>query len=123
MAAVPKTRWRLLFELIESCQRQAGKDFPLVVRLSVDELDPQGRSLEESLRFLPLLERAGVAAVDITAGANDPLKRATPTIYVPWGSNLAIAKKVKEVMHIPVICTGKMHHFQECRTNIEGWDR
>lgn len=107
-----QNRWRLLFELIESCQRQAGKDFPLVVRLSVDELDPQGRSLEESLRFLPLLERAGVAAVDITAGANDPLKRATPTIYVPWGSNLAIAKKVKEVMHIPVICTGKMHHFQ-----------
>jgi 2,4-dienoyl-CoA reductase-like NADH-dependent reductase (Old Yellow Enzyme family)/thioredoxin reductase len=103
-----ENRWRILFELIESCQRQAGKDFPLIVRLSVDEMHPDGRTLAESLEFLPRLEKMGVAALDVTAGLMDREHRQLPPIYVQPGINKAYLSEVRKVVGLPLINSGHL---------------
>lgn len=103
-----ENRWHILFELIEACQREAGKDFPLVLRLSVDEMGEAGRNLEETLSFLPRLEKAGVAAFDVTAGLLDPLRRSFPPIYVAPDANREFARAVKAVVSVPVISGGRL---------------
>ncbi|MBR1582359.1 MAG: FAD-dependent oxidoreductase [Spirochaetales bacterium] len=103
-----ENRWRILFELIESCQRQAGKDFPIIVRLSLDEMHEQGRSLEESLEFLPRLETMGVAALDVTAGLMDVEHRSLPSMYTAAGINRPYLEAAKKVVGIPIIHSGHM---------------
>lgn len=117
-----ENRWRIVFELVEACQREAGKDFPLVLRLSVDEMGEAGRGLEETLSFLPRLEQAGIAAFDVTAGLLDPLRRSFPPIYVEPDANRVFARAVKNVVSVPVINGGRLTDPQLAEAHLrEGW--
>ena len=103
-----ENRWRIVFELVEACQKEAGKDFPLVLRLSVDEMGENGRRFDETLSFLKRLEKIGIAAFDVTAGLLDPLHRSFPPIYVEPDVNREFAKKVREAVNVPIISGGRL---------------
>lgn len=103
-----ENRWRLLFELIHSCRKYAGQDFPLILRIAVDEMSIDGRTLQETMDFLPKIESAGINALDITAGTFDCMGRTIPSIYVPRGINLEYAKRISGSVSIPVIFSGKL---------------
>lgn len=104
-----ENRWRLLSELVRSCRRQAGEDFPLVLRISLDEAHPQGRTFAETGEFLPRLEEQGIAAFDVTAGNYRPLGGPTPSIYVERGVNLGYAQELKKLVSVPVVVSGKLY--------------
>lgn len=103
-----ENRWRLLFELIDSCKHYAGESFPLIVRLAVDEGGHDGRTLEETIRFISKLEEKGVDAIDITAGTFDASGKTIPSIYVSRGVNLEYAQKIKSTTKLPIIFSGKL---------------
>ena len=63
-------RLRFLLELIESCTKNAGADFPLIFRISIDECIPKGRDIEESIRICKSLEEVGVSAIDVCVGTS-----------------------------------------------------
>lgn len=104
-----ENRARLLLELISSCQICAGKDFPLVVRFSVDECHPCGRTLEESEQLCTMLERAGVAALDVSLGYAETRKWRTASIYVDCSGTDAAIRAIKEKVSIPVFHQGKLN--------------
>ena len=63
-----ENRYRLLHELILDIQAKCGKDFPIIVRWSVDEfLGDAGRGIEESKILAKWMEEDGVAALDCEA--------------------------------------------------------
>ena len=53
-------RARLLFEVIDGIKEACGKDFPIILRMSGSEKDPQGNTLEDMKRLIPYLEKHGV---------------------------------------------------------------
>lgn len=114
-----ENRWRIVFELIASCKRYAGKDYPIVLRLSVDEMGENGRTLEETLKMLPLLEQAGIAAFDVTAGLLNPLHSTIPNIYAPVDPNKQYAKAVKAVVSVPVIAGGRISDPHVAEAHLE----
>ena len=61
-----ENRMRFLMAIIDQIQKKCGNDFPILVRYSVDEWVPGGRELPESIKVAQVLERAGVAAVDLS---------------------------------------------------------
>ncbi len=65
---------RFLKEIVESCRKNVGPDYPIVVRMSIDEFFPGGRGVEESIRIVKALEQFGVNAID--AGAGVPVQEA-----------------------------------------------
>ena len=103
-----QNRWRILFEIIEACHLRAGKDFPLVLRFGVDEASTEGRTVEETVSFLPRLEQAGIVALDITAGTCDPMCPSIPSIYVAPGYNAKYIQKVREATRLPIIVSGRL---------------
>ena len=48
-------RARLLFEVLDAIKEACGEDFPIVLRMSGSERDPQGNTLEDMKTFDPLL--------------------------------------------------------------------
>ena len=53
-------RARLLFEVLDAIKEACGEDFPIVLRMSGSERDPQGNTLEDMKRLIPYLEKHGV---------------------------------------------------------------
>lgn len=108
-----ENRARLLLELIAECQNTAGSDFPLVVRFSLDERCPGGRPFEEGLALAQMLQRAGVAALDISVGYGEKRTLRMPSIYVDRRETDPYIKKVRDEVEIPIIHQGKLHHPEE----------
>lgn len=105
-----ENRSRLLFELVDSCQRHAGKDFPLIARFSVDELCKQGRTVEESIELAKRLEAAGVAALDLSVGFGERKSIRMPSIYVRPRTAESYIRKVRESVSLPVVYQGRLNN-------------
>lgn len=104
-----ENRMRFLLELIASCQKYACSDFPLVVRMSVDEyMGDAGRGIEESKEIGKMLEAAGVAAIDCSAGIFESMHMLIPPIYMPEGVLVPLAEAMKSAVNIPVITQGRL---------------
>jgi 2,4-dienoyl-CoA reductase-like NADH-dependent reductase (Old Yellow Enzyme family) len=67
-----RDRWgdRPLFleAVVEGVRRECGPDFPILVKLSVDEARSPGIRVPDTLATVRRLEQAGVAAVEISTG-------------------------------------------------------
>lgn len=105
-------RMRFPLMVLERIRQRAGRDYPLIFRLSADEFIPGGRGLEESLKIAPMLEAAGVDALDISAGASGVdaedrsiLTHVEPMSY-PQAWRVYLAEAVKSVVQIPIITVG-----------------
>jgi len=104
-------RLRFVLEVIESVRDKAGSDFPIIVRLSGDELVPGGRDLEETQYIAPILAEAGVDAFDISSGAViGKFSRVIPPTGTPLGLNARHSAAVKEVVEVPVMVVGRINN-------------
>ena len=104
-----ENRMRLLKEIIEGVKAECGPDFPISVRLSVEEFydtigyPGQGILLEEGVEMAKRLERFGVDALNISSGNYDTAQTSCEPISFPPGWRKYLAKAVKEQVRIPVL--------------------
>ncbi|MDR1397461.1 MAG: NAD(P)/FAD-dependent oxidoreductase [Desulfarculales bacterium] len=104
-------RSRFALEVVEAVRREAGEDFPLVFRLSADEMIAGGQSLHDSLALVKLLEKSGVAALHVSAANNETpwdMKNVIGTMYSPPGYLAGFAAAVKKEVSLPVIAVGRL---------------
>lgn len=94
-------------EIIKAIKRKCGADFPVSIRISVDEKVYGGRGLPETRATVQLLEAAGVDAINCNLGTYAVF----PYFEPPYNTDLAwtwdLAKAVKECVSIPVITAGR----------------
>jgi len=104
-----ENRARFLLELVASCKKNAGDDFPIVVRMAIDEyIGDDGRCVEETVELAKMLEKAGVAAIDCGAGLFMTMQLICPTIYHEKGCFVHLAEAIKNAVNIPVIAQGRL---------------
>lgn len=102
-------RARLLFEVIDGIKAACGKDFPIVLRMSGSERDPQGNTLEDMKRLIPYLEQHGVDCFEISGGTQyQRCNKIIPCHGEAEFANLQEAKAIKAVATKPVITVGKI---------------
>ncbi|NQT48099.1 MAG: NADH:flavin oxidoreductase [Chloroflexi bacterium] len=103
-------RLKFALEVIKSIRAKAGRDFPIIMRLSGDELVPGGRDLQETLYIAPILAEAGVDAFDISSGVVIGLfSRVVPPTGTPLGLNAPHSAAVKGVVNVPVMVVGRIN--------------
>ena len=70
-----ENRMRFLLEIIDGIRSNCGKDFPIVVRLTVDEMyseigqNGKGYNLEEGIKMAKILSDRGIDAIDVSSAA------------------------------------------------------
>lgn len=96
-------RARIVCEIVEAVKRECGNSFPVVVRTSGDEAYYGGNNIEDAVAQAKLFELSGADAVHISHGT------AIHPYYSQAGYNIENAKKVKEVLSIPVIAVGRIN--------------
>lgn len=119
---------RFLLEIIQGIRNQCGKNFPIAVRLSVDEYyrcinkPGQGIELAEGIEMAKRLEQAGIDAIDVSSANYETMNYwLEPISYEPgWRNNLA--KAVKEKVRIPVLAANLIRSADQAETQLrEGY--
>lgn len=104
-----ENRARLLIEVLDAIKKACGKEFPIILRISGDEKNPQGNTVDDICRLVPLLIAHGVDAFEISGGTQyEAPNYIIPSHGEPEGINCAQAKRIKEVSSVPVIVVGKI---------------
>jgi 2,4-dienoyl-CoA reductase (NADPH2) len=89
-------------------------NLPIIVRISGDEMIPQGIKLPEMVKLATQLEKKGVQAIHVSAGT----VCSTPPwffqhMFVPKGKTWEMAEELKKTISIPVIFVGRVNSFED----------
>ncbi len=107
-----ENRMRFLAEIIKGIRKECGEDYPISVRVSVDEflkqfgIKEQGIELEEGIKIAKHLETLGIDAINVSSGVYITSHTVIePTSYAQgWRKHLA--KAIKQEVNIPIIAAG-----------------
>jgi len=95
-------RERFAVELISAVRGAVGDDFPLMYRISADELVDGGLTIEDSMPFARRLEEAGINLIDVSAGRDTSGFMNVPPMDVPLGPYVPYAEAIRQEISIPV---------------------
>ena len=69
----PENCARFPVEIVQAIKSVVGNSMPVIFRISLDHRFPGGRTMEDSLKLLKILEAAGVDEFDVDAGCYETL--------------------------------------------------
>jgi NADPH-dependent 2,4-dienoyl-CoA reductase/sulfur reductase-like enzyme len=103
-----RNRSRFIVEVLQEVRRRVGEDFPVSLRLSVEEFIKGGYTPEDLQPILPEFVRAGADIIHASLGTHGSPGGVTSASaeYQP-GFNVERAKKVKISVNVPVIAVGR----------------
>lgn len=117
-------RMRLLKEIIDGIRRECGSDFPISVRLSVEEFydmigyPGQGITLDEGIEMAKRLEDMGIDVLNISSGNYDTAQTSCEPISFTPGWRKYLAKAVKEQVEIPVIAANLIRTPEQAEAQL-----
>jgi len=104
-------RLRFPVNVIKKMREAVGKDYPILVRISADNLlGPKGVTIEDTTSIIvPALEEAGVDCFDVSQGSmTHTTQGIILPLYYPRGCFIHLAAAVKQVTRLPVIGVGRI---------------
>lgn len=109
----PENRARFAVEILSAVRRAIGPDVPLGIRCSGDELVPGGLTSGDMAAIVPLLVAAGALDyVDVSAGTDGDLVSNMlhePPMGLPPGPYRPVARRIRDVVDVPVIHGTRIH--------------
>lgn len=117
-------RMRLLKEIIDGIRSECGADFPISVRLSVEEYydrigyPGQGITLDEGVKMAKRLEDFGIDVINVSSGSYDTAQTSCEPIGFPTGWRKYLAKAVKEQVKIPVIAANLIRTPEQAEAQL-----
>ncbi|MCD6556932.1 MAG: FAD-dependent oxidoreductase, partial [Bacteroidales bacterium] len=109
-----ENRLRFPLQVIDAVQDAVN--IPIIVRISGDEMTPDGIHLDEMIMYAEILKSRAVAALHVSAGT----VCSTPPWYfqhmfVPKGKTWEFAKKIKDEVNIPTIYVGQINTKEDIK--------
>lgn len=99
-----ENRMRYVDEIIMGIKHICGPDFPVGIRLSVEEfLGDKGITIEEGVKIAQHMEKMGVAYIHVSCGIYETGYEIIPPYSYKQGSRKELVKAVKDAVSIPVI--------------------
>lgn len=120
-----ENRMRMITEIIQGIRAACGEDFPLGVRLSVDEfLDQTGVTedyihIQDGVKIAVCLEQLGIDFIDVSVGLYETGITAIEPISFPQGWRKDLIKAVKDHVHIPVIAVSAIREPEIAESFLE----
>ncbi len=110
-----ENRDRILLEVLKACRKEAGREFPILIKLNSDDCVRGGLQVEDAIKIASVLGKAGIDAIEVSGGVGDSWPSACrPDIKSPqeeayFSSN---AQKIKEAVSVPVVCVGGIRSME-----------
>ncbi|HSA15865.1 MAG TPA: FAD-dependent oxidoreductase [Spirochaetota bacterium] len=124
-----ENRMRFLLEIIKGVRGKCGPDYPIAVRLSVDEFyrcigeTDCGIELDEGVEMAAALERAGIDAIDVSSASYETMNYWLEPISFEPGWRKDLARSVKEKVSIPVIAANLIRSAAQAEKQLARGDQ
>lgn len=104
----PENRARILIEIIDAIRARVPADFPLSVRLSVTDYEPDGIDIADTVELCRVLEAHGVDVIHASGGHHALMEWEVSPWYMPRQPHRWGWEKIKEAVSVPVIASGSL---------------
>ncbi|NPU84914.1 MAG: FAD-dependent oxidoreductase [Syntrophaceae bacterium] len=105
-----ENRMRFVLETVAAVRQAVGPRFPVLVRISTDELIKGGYDLEFAKRLAPRLVAAGADAIHASVGVySTPGNLSIASMDTEAGFNLSRARAIRERVEVPIIAVGRIN--------------
>ena len=101
-----ENRARFVTEIVERIKKEVN--IPVGCRISGEEFVEGGNTLEDMKKIAKLLEEAGTAYLNVTAGWHESRKPLI-TMFVPRAAFVYLAEGIKSVVDVPVIASNRIN--------------
>ena len=95
--------------VIEEVRKQVGPFFPIMLRLSADEMVEGGNTLEDTLKYLEYVQEE-VDIFDVSCGLNSSIQYQIDANYMKDGWRSYMPRAVKEKFGKPCISMGNIRN-------------
>jgi 2,4-dienoyl-CoA reductase-like NADH-dependent reductase (Old Yellow Enzyme family)/thioredoxin reductase len=99
-------RMRFPVEIVQSIRSAIGPDMPILFRIACKHHFEGGRTLEESMPMLKILEKAGVDALDIDSGSYENIDYIFPPAYLGDACLQDVCEAARKAVKIPLLNAG-----------------
>ncbi len=115
-----ENRIRFALDVLDAVK--SATKLPIIVRISGDEMIPDGIKLPEMIAFSKILKEKGVSAIHVSAGTvcNTP-PWYFQHMFVPKGKTWEFAKKIKDEVDIPLIFVGQINTSEDIDNLINNY--
>jgi 2,4-dienoyl-CoA reductase-like NADH-dependent reductase (Old Yellow Enzyme family)/thioredoxin reductase len=101
-------RSRFIREVLQEVRRRVGDEFPVSLRLSAEEFIKGGYTVDDLKPLLPEWVKAGADIIHASLGTHgSPAGITSAPVEYPPGFNVGRAKRIKEIVNVPVIGVGR----------------
>ena len=116
-----ENRARYACEIVQTIRKVVGPKFPILFRISLDHRFNGGRTLEDSVPLLGILEKAGVDAFDVDVASYEHLDLIYPTVYYGDSVTSYVCKEARKHVTVPII-NGGSHTMETAVDLLESGD-
>ncbi len=103
-----ENRMRLLVQVYDAVRAKVGDDFPVTVRLSGTDYEPDGFDVKETIEVCKVLEERGIDAIHVSGGDHHQMIHQVSPMAVNLGHNVWAAERIHKEISIPVIASGSI---------------
>lgn len=111
-----ENRCRFTIETVDAIRSVVGPKFPITYRISLDHGFPGGRTIEESMKILEVLDKSGIDAFDIDSGCYETMDYIFPTRYTGEACMSYVCEEARKHLTKPIINTG--NHGMESAVSL-----
>ena len=101
-------RMRIYVEIVRDVRKKVGPDFPVTIRLSGTDYEPDGFPIEDTIELAKVLEREGIDAFHISGGDHHTMIHQVSPMAMSVCHNTWAAEAIKKVVSVPVIASGSI---------------
>ncbi|MCR4891167.1 MAG: NAD(P)/FAD-dependent oxidoreductase [Lachnospiraceae bacterium] len=102
----PENCARFPVEIIQAMKSVVGDKLPVIFRISLDHRFEGGRTMEDSMKLLKVLEEGGVDAFDVDAGCYETLDYIFPPSYLGEACMAYVCEEARKTVKVPIINAG-----------------
>ncbi len=114
-----ENRMRYPLEIIAGIREAVGEDYPIGIRLCVDEFTGYGYSLAYGMRVAKALEEGGVDYISTDAGTFSSWYMQIPPSPLPLGWAVYQSAELKKHISIPVVAFGRINDPVQAETILQ----
>ena len=103
-----ENRMRIYIQIVRDVRKKVGPDFPVTIRLSGTDYEPDGFPIEDTIALAKALEKEGIDAFHISGGDHHTMIHQVSPMAIPRCHNVWAAEAIKKEVSVPVIASGSI---------------
>lgn len=118
-----ENRMRIYLEVYRDVRKKVGPNFPVTIRLSGTDYEPDGFGIDDTIVLCKALEKEGIDALHISGGDHHTMIHQVSPMAMSICHNTWAAEAIKKEVKIPVIASGSItlpEYAEEILTSQKG---